>query len=59
VTTHRYLVALGSNVRHSRHGLPRQVLAAGLRKLDRKGLTLLAASRSARRCDATPMPSRS
>ena len=30
---HRYLVALGANVRHPRHGLPRWVLAAAMEAL--------------------------
>ncbi|WP_404482037.1 2-amino-4-hydroxy-6-hydroxymethyldihydropteridine diphosphokinase [Novosphingobium sp. BL-52-GroH] len=42
---HRYLVALGSNVRHPRHGSPRRVLAAALEALDHGKLHLLAASR--------------
>jgi 2-amino-4-hydroxy-6-hydroxymethyldihydropteridine diphosphokinase len=33
-----YLIALGSNVRHPRHGLPQAVLSAALRKLGRKGV---------------------
>lgn len=37
---HRYLVALGSNVRHARHGLPPQVLAAALRDLAVQGLDI-------------------
>ncbi|KMS58896.1 2-amino-4-hydroxy-6-hydroxymethyldihydropteridine pyrophosphokinase [Novosphingobium barchaimii LL02] len=42
---HRYLVALGSNMRHPRHGSPRRVLAAALTALDHGKLDLLAASR--------------
>ncbi|AXB77214.1 2-amino-4-hydroxy-6-hydroxymethyldihydropteridine diphosphokinase [Novosphingobium sp. P6W] len=42
---HRYLVALGSNMRHPRHGSPRRVLAAALAALDHGKLDLLAASR--------------
>jgi 2-amino-4-hydroxy-6-hydroxymethyldihydropteridine diphosphokinase len=42
---HRYLVALGSNVRHPRHGRPRRVLAAALEALDHGKLHVLAASR--------------
>lgn len=38
--THRYLVALGSNVRHRRHGSPRQVLAAALDELAGEGLAV-------------------
>lgn len=41
---HRYLVALGANMRHPRHGAPRAVLAAALRALDADALHLLAAS---------------
>lgn len=42
---HRYLVALGSNMRHPRHGAPRRVLAAALEALDHGKLDVLAASR--------------
>jgi 2-amino-4-hydroxy-6-hydroxymethyldihydropteridine diphosphokinase len=42
---HRYLVALGSNMRHPRHGSPRRVLAAALDALDHGKLHVLAASR--------------
>ena len=41
---HRYLVALGSNMRHVRHGPPRAVLAAALAALDGGGCAVLAAS---------------
>ena len=41
----RYLIALGSNVRHPRHGPPRAVLQAALHALDRAGLQVEAASR--------------
>lgn len=41
---HRYLVALGSNMRHARHGAPAAVLRAALARLDRGRLTLDAAS---------------
>ncbi|GAB7554998.1 2-amino-4-hydroxy-6-hydroxymethyldihydropteridine diphosphokinase [Novosphingobium sp. 11B] len=41
---HRYLVALGSNMRHHRHGCPRKVLGAALKALDHGKLELLAAS---------------
>lgn len=37
----RYLIALGSNVRHVRHGQPEQVLAAALTALDGAGITVL------------------
>jgi 2-amino-4-hydroxy-6-hydroxymethyldihydropteridine diphosphokinase len=40
----RYLVALGSNVRHHRHGLPPQVLAAALSALAAAGVTIESAS---------------
>ena len=42
---HRYLVALGSNVRHVEHGAPRDVLRAAFRALDRGGLQCEVASR--------------
>ena len=40
----RYLIALGSNRRHHRHGRPEAVLRAAFGELDRKGLKLKAAS---------------
>ena len=40
----RYLVALGSNVRHSRHGNPRKVLAAAVDSLTGAGLEVTDAS---------------
>ena len=40
----RYLVGLGSNLRHRRHGAPEKVLRAGLKALDKGKLTLEAAS---------------
>ena len=40
----RYLIALGSNRRHHRHGDPRGVVRAAFAALDRKGLKLKAAS---------------
>ena len=43
-TGHRYLIALGSNVRHTRHGWPKAVLAAALERLETEGLELLAAA---------------
>ena len=43
-TAHRYLLALGSNVRHPRFGAPRQVLAAALRWLEAEGLMLEASA---------------
>jgi 2-amino-4-hydroxy-6-hydroxymethyldihydropteridine diphosphokinase len=41
---HRYLVALGSNMRHHRHGRPEQVLREALRQLDADGLRVKAES---------------
>ena len=42
----RYLIALGGNVRHPRHGAPPAVLRAALQALDgEKGIRLKAASR--------------
>ena len=40
----RYLIALGSNQRHRRHGLPAAVLRAAMGELDRKGLSVRAMS---------------
>jgi len=40
----RYLIALGSNVRHSHHGLPPAVLRAALSAIAGEGLTIEAAS---------------
>lgn len=42
--TERYLIALGSNVRHHRHGLPPAVLCAALSALREEGLTVERAS---------------
>jgi 2-amino-4-hydroxy-6-hydroxymethyldihydropteridine diphosphokinase len=41
----RYLVALGSNVRHHRHGPPPKVLRAALAELAQDGLTVERASK--------------
>lgn len=41
---HRYVIALGSNVRHHRHGRPEQVLRASLDALGAAGLKVEAAS---------------
>lgn len=41
---HRYLIALGSNQRHPRHGSPPQVLRAALTTLAGEGLIIEAAS---------------
>lgn len=38
----RYLIALGSNRRHPRHGAPEQVLRAALVALERAGIAVLA-----------------
>ena len=38
---HRYLIALGSNVRHHRHGRPRVVLAAALEAMRDEGLDVI------------------
>jgi len=40
----RYLIALGSNMRHVRHGPPERVLTAALAALERKGVKVLAAA---------------
>lgn len=40
----RYLIALGSNVRHHRHGNPEAVLRAALGALKREGVRILQAS---------------
>jgi len=40
----RYLIALGSNQRHHRHGRPEQVLIAALKSLTRVGVRLIAVS---------------
>jgi 2-amino-4-hydroxy-6-hydroxymethyldihydropteridine diphosphokinase len=41
---HRYLIALGSNVRHMRHGWPKAVLTAALERLEAEGLKIIAAA---------------
>jgi len=41
-----YLIALGSNVRHPRHGDPRKVLSAALASLDDAGLAVVSASQA-------------
>ena len=41
---HRYLIALGSNVRHHRYGRPRNVLAAALKAMKQAGLKVKRAS---------------
>ncbi|HTM96693.1 MAG TPA: 2-amino-4-hydroxy-6-hydroxymethyldihydropteridine diphosphokinase [Croceibacterium sp.] len=40
-TCHRYVIALGSNVRHARHGAPRDVLRAALAELQHEGLAVI------------------
>ena len=45
-TGHRYLIALGSNRRHVRHGAPRDVLAKALRRLGRHDVKVEAVSRT-------------
>lgn len=42
---HRFLVALGSNQRHPRHGAPRNVLGAALAALDHGKFDVIAASK--------------
>lgn len=42
--TYRYLIALGSNRRHHRHGPPEKVLAAALERLAEEGLAVEARS---------------
>jgi 2-amino-4-hydroxy-6-hydroxymethyldihydropteridine diphosphokinase len=44
VERQRYLIALGSNRRHPRHGAPAKVLRAALAALEGEGLSLEAAS---------------
>ena len=40
----RYLIALGSNKRHHRHGAPGRVLAAALAALEQEGVRVMAAA---------------
>lgn len=40
--SHHYLLALGSNRRHPRHGRPRAVLGAALERLEAEGLAVIA-----------------
>lgn len=44
MTLHRYLIALGANTWHHRHGCPRAVLRAALAELAERGLTVGAAA---------------
>jgi len=39
-----YVIALGSNMRHPRHGLPRKVLHAALAAMEARGIAVLRAS---------------
>ena len=41
---HRYLIALGSNVRHHRHGRPERVIRAALAALEEAGVEVTRAS---------------
>jgi len=43
-TRWRYLIALGSNVRHPRHGPPRAVLGAALASLEQAGVEIVSAA---------------
>jgi 2-amino-4-hydroxy-6-hydroxymethyldihydropteridine diphosphokinase len=43
-TAHRYLIALGSNQRHPRHGAPREIVAAALERLADEGVGVLRAA---------------
>ncbi|MCJ2185396.1 2-amino-4-hydroxy-6-hydroxymethyldihydropteridine diphosphokinase [Novosphingobium beihaiensis] len=43
---HRYLIALGSNMRHPRHGLPRAVIGAAIKALDHGKTEVLAVSKT-------------
>ncbi|WP_296678404.1 2-amino-4-hydroxy-6-hydroxymethyldihydropteridine diphosphokinase [Novosphingobium sp.] len=50
----RYLIALGSNAPHHRHGRPERVLAAALDALREQGLAVTAASRIVRSAPVGP-----
>lgn len=54
----RYLIALGSNVRHHRHGLPPKVLRAALAELDAAGLRIERASHVISTAPLGPSPRR-
>ena len=41
---HRYLISLGSNIRHARYGQPRKVIAAALQQFDGGEFALVSAS---------------
>jgi len=50
----RYLVALGSNMRHARHGPPERVLRAALAEMEREGMDVRAVSRFIRTAPIGP-----
>jgi 2-amino-4-hydroxy-6-hydroxymethyldihydropteridine diphosphokinase len=50
----RYLIALGSNRRHHRHGRPERVLAAAQAKLNKRGIEVLCAARVIRSAPLGP-----
>lgn len=52
--SHRYLIALGSNVRHHRFGLPERVLEAALAELDGRGIAVKRAARPLRSAPLGP-----
>lgn len=54
----RYLIALGSNVRHHRHGLPPKVLRAALVELEEGGLRIERASHVVSSAPIGPSPRR-
>lgn len=54
----RYLIALGSNVRHHRHGLPPMVLHAALAELEAAGLGIERASHVISTAPLGPSPRR-
>ena len=56
--TERYLIALGSNVRHHRFGLPPAVLRAALGELEAAGLRVERASRVIATAPLGPSPRR-
>lgn len=56
--TERYLIALGSNVRHHRYGLPPMVLRAALAELEQAGLRIERASHIVATAPLGPSPRR-
>lgn len=54
----RYLIALGSNVRHHRHGLPPMVLRAALAQMEEAGLRIERASHVISTAPLGPSPRR-